>query len=276
MNATGRTVVQVLSGPTRQMLRRSIAPDGFNQFLELSGAPVSRVFFPHPAKRLPSQQRPVTMTQQRREFQRLKLSKPILALMDGTNALVLDVGLAGAFIEHYGTVRPGQRFNLTFRWQGHDVEFVCEVARSSVVRRPGGDGRSVVSHTGVRFVGAIGDADDRLQDLIATFVGRILAAQKSNAAGDGSDSPGATILATLGEARRMRSRGFVTYTYDGKTWVRAESESPRQPADGFTVAAHEDEQELEALCQTYENADEDGRNLIRLVAELSAVSRVPC
>ena len=216
------------------------------------------------------------MTQDRREFQRLKLSKPILALMDGTNALVLDIGLAGAYIEHYGSMRPGQRFNLTFRWQGHDVEFVCEVARSSVVRRPGGDGRSVVSHTGVRFVGAIGDADDRLQDLITTFVTRILAAQKSNAAGEGLESAGATILATLGEARRMRSRGFVTYRLEGTTWVRAETDSPRQPSDGFTVGSHEDEQEVEALCRTYEAADDDGRDLIRLVAELSAVSRVPC
>lgn len=216
------------------------------------------------------------MTQERREFQRLKLSKPILALMDGTNALVLDIGLAGAFIEHYGTLRPGQRFNLTFRWQSQDVEFVCEVARSSVIRTPGGDGRSAVSHTGVRFVGAIGDADDRLQDLITSFVTRILSAQKLNAAGEGRESAGATILAQLGEARRMRSRGFVTYRLEGTTWLRTETQSPKQPPDGFTVALHEDETEVESLCRTYENADEEGRGLIRMIAELSTVSRVPC
>ena len=42
--------------------------------------------------------------------------------------------------------------------------------------------------------------------------------------------------------------------------------------DQFTVAAHEDEDELESLCRTYEIADEDGRKLIRLVAELSVLS----
>jgi hypothetical protein len=36
MKTTGTIVVHVLSGPTRQMLRRSMSPDGFNPFLETS------------------------------------------------------------------------------------------------------------------------------------------------------------------------------------------------------------------------------------------------
>ncbi|HEY0159549.1 MAG TPA: PilZ domain-containing protein [Thermoanaerobaculia bacterium] len=208
----------------------------------------------------------------RREFQRLKLSKPILAtLRESTaNALVLDVGFAGAFLEHYGTAEPGDRFTLTFRWQGADVELPCEVARSIVVRDPGGDGKSTVSHTGVRFVDPAEEPLRLLQDLITTFVGRILTAQKANASGDDrGESAGATILARLGEARRMRSRGYISYHLKDNTWWRIPSESPKQPVDGFTVGAHEDEDDLEALCRTYEGADEEGRHLIRLVAELS-------
>ena len=206
----------------------------------------------------------------RREFQRLKLSKPILATMDGANALVLDVGIAGAFLEHYGIQEPGNRFRLQFRWQGADIEFVCEVVRTAIVRNPGGDGQSSVSHTGVRFAEAIGDSPDRLQDLITTFVGRILTAQKANASGENGDSAGATILARLGEARRMRSRGYVAYHLKGDTWWRVPTESPKQPPDGFTVGSHEDDEEIEELCRTYQGADEEARNLIRLVAELSA------
>jgi len=207
----------------------------------------------------------------RRGFQRLKLSKPILATMESSNALILDVGVAGAFLEHYGVVEPGQRFPLTFRWQGEDVAFVCEVARTTVVRSPGGDGKSTVSHTGVRFVEGIGDASVRLQDLIATFVGRILAAQKANASGDRGESAGATILAQLGDARRRRTRGFIAFHLKGDTWWRVPTDSPRQPHDGFTVGAHEDDDEVETLCRTYEGADEEGRNLIRLVSELSVL-----
>lgn len=209
------------------------------------------------------------MRDDRREFQRLKLSKPILATMRASNALILDVGLAGAFLEHYGTAEPGERFTLSFRWQGTDVEFVCEVARTFIIRDPGGDGKSVVSHTGVRFVEAHADATQQLQDLITSFVGRILNAQKSNASGERGDSAGATILARLGEARRMRSRGFICFHLKDGTWWRVPTESPRQPLDGFTVGAYEDEEDLETLCRTYESADEEGRHMIRLVAELS-------
>ena len=207
----------------------------------------------------------------RRRFQRLKLSKPILGTLreSSSNALILDIGVAGAFLEHYGTAEPGDRFTLTFRWQGDDVELPCEVARTTVVRDPGGDGKSIVSHTGVRFVDPGDAAVARLQDLITTFVGRILTAQKANASGETGESAGATILARLGEARRMRSRGYVSYHLKDGTWWRAPTQSPTQPKDGFTVGAHEEDDDLEALCQTYEAADEEGRHLIRLVAELS-------
>lgn len=205
----------------------------------------------------------------RREFQRLKLSKPILSTMGNSNALILDIGIAGAFLEHFGTSTAGDRFELTFRWQGEDVTFLCESVRSNIVRLPGGDGKSVASHTGVRFVEAFGNARAQLQDLITTFVGRILVAQRANAAGENSESAGATILARLGEARRMRSRGFVTYHFDGNAWWRVPGSSQIQPPDGFTVGDFEEADELETLCRTYEEADEEGRHLIRMVAELS-------
>jgi hypothetical protein len=208
----------------------------------------------------------------RREFQRLKLSKPILAMMGTANALILDIGIAGAFLEHFGTAEPGDAFPLTFRWQGVDVTFDCQAVRSNVVRLPGGDGKSIVSHTGVRFTNAHDDARARLQDLITTFVSRILVAQKANAAGENAESAGATVLAKLGEARRMRSRGFVTYHFDGTAWWRVPGSTAVQPPDGFTVGDFEDAEELEDLCRTYEAADEEGRNLIRLVAELSVAA----
>lgn len=206
----------------------------------------------------------------RREFQRLKLSKPILGTFGSSNALVLDIGMAGAFIEHYGEAAPGDRLDLSFRWQGDEVAFRCEVVRSSVVKQPAGDGKSQLSQTGVHFLEPVGDSATRLQDLIATFVGHILAAQKANAAGEaGTRSAGETILATIGQARRSRSHGFVSYRFKDARWWRVPSDSSRQPADGFTVGSHEDETEIETLCRTYETADEEGRQLIRMVAELS-------
>jgi hypothetical protein len=105
--------------------------------------------------------------------------------------------------------------------------------------------------------------------MMATFVGRVLAAQRANANGD-HDSE--LLLGTMGHARRARTHGYVTYRLlDGK-WSREATTSARQPPDGFTVGAFEDADELETLCRTYEGSGDDGRNLIRLVAELSATA----
>ncbi len=205
----------------------------------------------------------------RREFQRLKLSKPILGVLGTANALLLDIGMAGAFVEHYGQAASGDRLDLSFRWQGEEVMFRCEVVRSTVVKQPAGDGESVLSQTGLRFREPVGDSAERLQNLIAAFVGRILSAQKANAAGESGRSQGETILATIGQARRSRSHGFISYRLKDGTWWRIPTDSAIQPEDGFTIGDHEDEEELETLCRAFEQADEDGRRLIRLVAELS-------
>lgn len=268
MNTTGTTVVHVLFGPTRQTLRRSMAFDGSNTD---SCEGVSKVLTSPPERAFSMYLFPPMPPDDRREFQRLKLTKPILGIMDGENTLILDIGMSGAFLEHYGAAEPGKRFRLSFRWQAADVVFVCEVVRTAVVRQPAGDGKSVVSHTGVHFVEAIGDSAALLHDLMSDFVGRIVAAQRSNAAGN-PDTAGATVLSTLGAARRKRTKGYVSYRLKGANWWRVPTESTRQPEDGFTVPAWEDEAELDTLCRAYEESDEEGRKLIRLVADIAVTT----
>lgn len=204
----------------------------------------------------------------RREFQRLKLLKPILGTVNGQGALILDIGVGGAFIEHYGQASPGDQFRLGFVSEGDSAEFVCEVRRSFVVRIASDE--SKVSHTGVRFVEPLGDSEVLLQRMIAGFVSRILEAQRANARGELSLSHGETILARLGDAQRMRARGCVAHVFENGQWTATRSDSPNQPDDGFTVAAFEDEAEVQMLREAYETADDEGRRLIRLIADLSA------
>jgi hypothetical protein len=209
----------------------------------------------------------------RREFQRLHLAKPILGLLDNGNALILDIGIGGALIEHHGQAQPGERIKLLFRWRAHDVQFVCEVVRSRVTReRPGM--QTVTSHTALHFVEPVGSSADHLIDMMATFVGKVLSAQRSNAHGAGG-GPDAMTLAQIGAARRARSEGWISYRWNGAEWKVTPAMNSVQPDDGFTVAAYEDEDELQTLCATYETADEEGRSLIRLVAELSSRGAKP-
>ena len=180
----------------------------------------------------------------RRRFQRLKLAQPILGTWNGQSALILDIGIGGAFVEHHGMARKGDSAMVGFRWQGHEIEFKCEVARTIIVRAPGATGQGPVSHTGVWLVQPVGDSLDRLQEMMASFVGRVLAAHRANASAIPTSETTAT-LAQLGQARRSRTKGFVSYRYNGTTWSKRASESPVQPADGFTAAAYEDEDDLE-------------------------------
>jgi PilZ domain-containing protein len=205
----------------------------------------------------------------RRRFQRMKLARPILAAVDNGSALILDIGLGGALVEHHGTVKTGDEMTLRFRWQGEEISFPCEVTRSTDTRAEEEGGKQT-SETAVAFVNPPTRSVVKLEDMMATFVGRVLAAQRANA--NANDSEPTAILFQLGEARRSRSRGYVAYLFDGKSWVRRPSRLADQPRNGFTVAAYEDEEELETLCRAYESADEEGRRLIRLVAELSANS----
>jgi hypothetical protein len=208
----------------------------------------------------------------RRVFQRLRLARPIIGTLDHQNALVLDLGLTGAFIEHYGVTTPRQSCRLKFIWKGGDIEFLAEVARTLVVRVSGND---IVSHSGLRFVEPAGDSESRLHDLIATFVGTVLAAQKANKDGVPLDADHLTLM-EIGGARRIRVRGLKRYRLQtGGTWSHTSTSDPNQPVDGFTVAAYEYEEDLEELCRAYEIADDEGRRLIRLVAELSVRTVAP-
>jgi hypothetical protein len=206
-------------------------------------------------------------THDRRIFQRLRLPRPILGTLDGQNALILDLGVIGAFVEHFGITTPKRRSRLQLQWQGETIDIDCEVARTEVVRRAG---TNALSHTGLRFIETVGpSSEERLHDLIASFVGKMLAAQKANLDGVAREDNDLKLI-DIGGARRVRVHGLVRYRLrpDG-TWMRAMTSDRNQRPDGFTVAAYEYESDLEALCLAYEIADEEGRAMIRLVSELS-------
>ena len=205
--------------------------------------------------------------QERREFQRLKLAKPLLASLDGHSALILDIGVGGAFVEHRGRAVSGLNVKLGFKWQGADIFFKATVVRSTLLRDQGSEGP--VSQSALDFTEGIGDAQERLDHMMTTFIGQLLEAHRANATAGGG---AAAILTQIGAARRTRSQGLVAYHWDGKTWTKQSTINPKQPPDGFTVAAYEDEEELATLCETYETSDDEGRQLIRLVAELSVRS----
>jgi hypothetical protein len=161
----------------------------------------------------------------RREFQRLRLAKPILGLLDGQNALILDVGVSGAYVEHYGQPAPGKRMTLLFRWKGKDVEFDCEVVHSDVIRKAASD---VVCQSGLAFVKPARDSEALLNDMVATFIGKILAAQRANAVA--SNDADSAALVDLGGGRPTPAPPNKHTNGEGQKKKREPTHTPPKPS----------------------------------------------
>lgn len=195
---------------------------------------------------------------ERREFQRLHLTRPADGWFGDYAVRILDVSAGGALIEHEEEIPNGARALLRFYWRGTAVEIMAETVR--------GDD----DHSGLTFV----ETSELLMDLIAYSAREVLLAQEANAKGlreENVISGDETLTAASAGARGMM-KGFTVWTFsDSGEWKKTSSLIADQPEDGFTVAAGESTEQVLMLKRSYETSDEEGRRMIRLLAELSVV-----
>jgi hypothetical protein len=195
---------------------------------------------------------------ERREFQRLHLTRPADGWFGDYVVRILDVSASGALIEHEDEIPNGARALLRFYWRGTEVEIMSETVR--------GDD----DHSGLTFV----ETSELLLDLIAHSAKEVLLAQEANAKGlreENVISGDETLTAASAGARGMM-KGFTVWTLtDSGEWKKTSSLIADQPEDGFTVAAGESAEQVLMLKRSYETSDEEGRRMIRLLAELSVM-----
>lgn len=203
---------------------------------------------------------------ERRRFHRLDLAHPLEAEFDGLGVRLHEIGLVGAFIDHHGPLEPGRIGILTFAWGNDRLQFECRVVHS---RGEAPEGARFSS--GLDVQAALGESAVLLRKMIAEHVARVVAAQEANAFGlrDLNRIDGDATLTALGSARRTAQSGFTSYRLISGSWKKVPSLLPDQPPDGFTVAAWEEDEQLESLRRAFEQADDEGRNFLRMLAELS-------
>jgi hypothetical protein len=206
---------------------------------------------------------------ERREFQRLDLERPIVGRFGATNILIVNIGVTGALLEHHAEVGVGEQRRLMFQWANYEIQLTAEVVRSTVERFTGsGDKKTPVYRTGVKFLEAFGESDECLRQLIGFYVTRALELQKANARGlpfDEASFPDPAMRKMMGV--RSEAQGYICCRLDDDGWKRVSTLRAAQPVDGFTVSASEPN--IDMLCQSYEETGEEGRDLIRMLAELS-------
>lgn len=220
----------------------------------------------------------------RRQFQRFDLDPPIPGKLGKLDVIIIDVGVLGSMIEHDEAAVVNQIAALVFYTEAGMVELEVEVVYTSSQswKDPDNPHRGQKGfNSGIRFRQAEGDSDARLRLLIATCARKGIRAdqarKQSATAGPppvSTPDPGDLTLSPFRTRKDTTAvGGFDTYRLDGKSWRKKSTTLPAQPPDGFTVPASEADDHIQLLCRTYESASEDGRKMVRALAEVS-VSKV--
>lgn len=175
--------------------------------------------------------------------------------------LVLEMGLAGAKFEHSG------RFDV-----GLDAPFTCgPLSTAAMVRHsvllPAKAG--VVYQSGIWF-SQLGEAERALLlDLLVHEAQEQVVEWEANLAGELRVRP----------ARQPARHSAVAVRYvrlrltnDG--WLRTLTSDPNQPPDGILVVDSTPEEEIDVLRETYEQADDEMRELMRRVATVTVLEHL--
>lgn len=197
---------------------------------------------------------------ERRRYARVELPRPVSAKLGNARAFLLDLSISGARVAIQEDLKPGSRDRITFEHHGTPVVFECEVVRCALDREATATSRPIY-HAGLSFVRPLGDSPAVLREMITEYVMRALDEQKANARG----IPPAAATFQSGVKRPL----YIRCRFVNQKWVRSSTTDANQPLDGFTVAATEPEEQIEMLCKTYEDADFEGRRMIRQLAQMS-------
>jgi hypothetical protein len=210
----------------------------------------------------------------RRRFERIRLSAPLDAQLGNVPVLVNDLSMGGASIENQEALPVGAQKNLMFCWAGDKVAVPCTVLRCKLVGFVTGTKSSSVYSTGVRF-DVETFRDNPIRHMVEARVREAIEQQKANARGIPLSPCTAASVESIPAGKlkpvlsAVRDSGFLCFRKEGDRWKTSKTQNPEQPAEGFTVLAGEDPEELEILCRLYERSDVGMRGMIRILAQLS-------
>jgi hypothetical protein len=192
----------------------------------------------------------------------------IAGRLDGQPVTILAVDESGVVVEHTiaGLASPPAH-RLQFVWEGEAIDLSCSALASTLQDFLSDERQKLTWHAKLVI-----EPDCDLAPLRRardSWKQKLQKRLEENLMGEsGAEAPSAAML-SVGQAFRKHKSGYVSYFFRGGKWSFRESRSPAQPDDGFTVAAFETEQQTQMLKLAYEEADREGRELIRRFAAAS-------
>src|SRR5450432_3437266 len=188
----------------------------------------------------------------RRGTERLALPKPVPATLGGFDAKIIEVSLMGCQVEHSDRVLPRARLALRFKWRGAPVKVEGTVIRSEM-RSVGGKPGYL---SGLSFCDSMEHSPPVIREVVAWLAKDLkpepVAPVTKNPYIDDDD-----------EEPEELSAPFLQCTLGGGEWMKLYVTDRKQPAEGFTIPAPSNENEVDVLCRAYEKADAKRRKAMR-------------
>jgi hypothetical protein len=172
---------------------------------------------------------------------------------------IADLSRGGARVRHSLPVRRGAQLRVAFRWQDEHFEATAEVLASRVASLGDNAGGATVYESRLRFARVSAESREVLTRVLNALTNRDLRRWVANLHGWSDEKHVAH------ESNQCGS--FVRCRLIGRMWKKKWTHDQTQPEDGFLLPGTVSADELSTLCEAFENADEDGRHLIRLMAE---------
>jgi len=230
----------------------------------------------------------MTPGRERRKKTRIQLTRGLIGRFGVMGVVVLDLTDLGARIEHFERLDLRKKAQFRLDWQQRMIETAAQVMSCRVHRFASGEEGVTVYQSGLFFTDYAGDAQARLRELTNFVVARSLAEQVANARGLGPVTertmpvfrggavaasglePGQDAKRLIPDTDLAVDRGYVRCTLvSGNRFEKRWSRKPDQPAHGFTIPASEPPEQVDQLCESYLEGNEENRKLIVLLARLS-------
>jgi hypothetical protein len=199
----------------------------------------------------------------RRRLQRIQLATPLVGRVGATEVAITDLSLSGAGVTHRGPFQVGASVQLQFSWHGEQVVLRATVLRSRLVGFSGGLDKTTIYESGLLFEQTVIAQQNVLRRMIELRIERAIEEQRANARGEAPPEFPAD------EMSPVRDCGYLCLRLEDDRWRRAKTRNPEQPAEGFTVRASEDPDQLDMLCSVYERCDPWMKKMIRILARIS-------
>lgn len=197
------------------------------------------------------------------------------AKLGAMRVVLIDYNATGVLLEHYRPVRSDEQPMFLLEWDGERVKQPCHIAHSE--QFPASFGSSIQVFRSSLLFDSPDDCTLEMIDRIIRERARIsVSLQMANASGRAAnphDEP--TFRNGLVGDDQEAEPEFLRMSWNGLGWTSLCTSDASQPVDGFTVDAAEPANQIHTLCELYEMAPADGRQLIREQARLSLEGRSP-